>query len=440
MIHRVWLPRETREVLGKVVNIQLSLLAYAYQCKGVYNESGCAAFIKAEPGLAGLADGVAEWVRSAKTDADESPRWKLLKAFGAHVPQAGGQQWLAGLRDDAARLGARNARGGLYRWEELPANHADRRWKEPAAEFLKLFYEEFRTGGLAGYLLGRTNYNGQEFLQAFRKRNPKQWACVACDEQIWAALDDDEIRTDIDHFFSKERYPHLCMHPHNLAPVCHQCNSSVKARLDPLQEGQTTLTLESVPLPYRGCGLQRMAYLRFDFGSAQTKNFIAVCAKVKRRRPSLVWASDRHEQQIRTHSSLFNIPGRWNARQSGEPTPLTASPSPHSACLEAMLFQRAMGYLRAADLTRPLDSEDFLSRLDELVGDVYRTETRLHPDTLALVWWLAAQAKDLSDRNHIGTGSESPFLKVVSETYSLRLQSRSEFQQLGKRLRGYLDD
>ncbi|HLN64216.1 MAG TPA: hypothetical protein VK464_22070 [Symbiobacteriaceae bacterium] len=98
-----------------------------------------------------------------------------------------------------------------------------------------------------------------------------------------------------------------------------------------------------------------------------------------------------------------------------------------------------MGYLRGAELGGALNAEAFLSQLDTLVGDLYENDLNLYPDTVALVWWLAAQAQDLAERNQEGTGDRSPFLQVVNQTYTQWKNQEGELSSLGRRLRKVLE-
>ncbi len=55
--------------------------------------------------------------------------------------------------------------------------------------------------------------------------------------------------SDLDHFFPKEKYPLLSIHPYNLIPICSTCNSRAKGIKDPLNE-HTAETLLDTFYPY----------------------------------------------------------------------------------------------------------------------------------------------------------------------------------------------
>src|SRR5262249_13135583 len=80
------------------------------------------------------------------------------------------------------------------------------------------------------------SYGRKEFLDEFIKHNPGLEICPCCDEHRLFIRNKETTRTDIDHFLPKEKYPHLAIHPYNLVPVCHHCNSSTKLGRDPLEK------------------------------------------------------------------------------------------------------------------------------------------------------------------------------------------------------------
>lgn len=58
--------------------------------------------------------------------------------------------------------------------------------------------------------------------------------------------DDDVFRSsDVDHFFPKEKYPFLSIHPDNLIPTCSECNTKAHRSYDPLDDHSTETLLDT---------------------------------------------------------------------------------------------------------------------------------------------------------------------------------------------------
>jgi len=79
--------------------------------------------------------------------------------------------------------------------------------------------------------------------------------CPACDGAPPSADDyADKIREDIDHFFTKSRYPLWAIHPLNLTPFCKICNQSYKGQKDAIYDQDSTvadvLSPENIYHPY----------------------------------------------------------------------------------------------------------------------------------------------------------------------------------------------
>lgn len=77
-----------------------------------------------------------------------------------------------------------------------------------------------------------------DFRDAYPGRNGE--VCCACGMEILAAFradvdPDDQWRGPYDHLLAKEKYPLLGVHPLNLMPICHVCNSYAKGAKDLLR-------------------------------------------------------------------------------------------------------------------------------------------------------------------------------------------------------------
>lgn len=59
--------------------------------------------------------------------------------------------------------------------------------------------------------------------------------CPYCDRQFVYTFNtgNKKVRAELDHFYPKSIYPYLALSILNLVPSCHQCNSSLKGKIDP---------------------------------------------------------------------------------------------------------------------------------------------------------------------------------------------------------------
>jgi len=61
--------------------------------------------------------------------------------------------------------------------------------------------------------------------------------CCVCGTELLAQYradvdEDDQWRGPYDHLFPKDKYPIYAIHPDNLLPICHTCNSKAKGAKD----------------------------------------------------------------------------------------------------------------------------------------------------------------------------------------------------------------
>jgi hypothetical protein len=82
---------------------------------------------------------------------------------------------------------------------------------------------------------GASPFGRQGFLQAFTDANRDLYVCEVCDESGYYTIVEGNLRTDIDHYLPKSRYPHFACHPYYLIPICKACNQVVKGTKDPLE-------------------------------------------------------------------------------------------------------------------------------------------------------------------------------------------------------------
>jgi hypothetical protein len=68
--------------------------------------------------------------------------------------------------------------------------------------------------------------------------------CPACNGQKPDLVHSSQA-SDVDHFFPKEKYPFLSVHPENLIPICSTCNTNAKGTKDPINDHNTENLLDT---------------------------------------------------------------------------------------------------------------------------------------------------------------------------------------------------
>jgi hypothetical protein len=106
------------------------------------------------------------------------------------------------------------------------------------------FYEYTYNTGYPEEVHGKPNFKltRKRFIQSFEdpSANGQLRICPVCDTEISDSDKDEQIGVcDLDHFFSKEQYPFLSMHPYNLIPTCKACNQIFKRTTDILWDSNT---------------------------------------------------------------------------------------------------------------------------------------------------------------------------------------------------------
>jgi hypothetical protein len=74
-----------------------------------------------------------------------------------------------------------------------------------------------------------------EHYQAHIRANQNSHLCYVCgtacmSQSRYGLVDDDQWRADYDHLLNKADYPLYAVHPKNLMPTCHICNSKAKGK------------------------------------------------------------------------------------------------------------------------------------------------------------------------------------------------------------------
>lgn len=294
MIHQLELPDLTRKRLTDIVMLQLRLLKYAARRKKL-TPLGCAKCLNESRRFRGRGDEIAEWLWHGPE------RLRLLTDFSAGATSAIKLQWVQELSEDVIKLLHRSQPVGDLHTQK-PVNAPD--WQNCGADFLRKFYLDWYYRGFPVCFFSEETeapFTRQDFIEAFVQTNDALYVCAACDVSPYTSGPEDNLKSSIDHYFPKETYPHLVMHPFNLVPGCSFCNSA-KATNDMIGRPGNRRDLRDVILPYREPGLGKVAYLQTGFKAAMLK------VKIGHLKPL---RSFDVQSRIDAFGEVFNIPNRW---------------------------------------------------------------------------------------------------------------------------------
>lgn len=399
MLHAVSLSDQIREHLTEGMRTQFRLLAYA-ACHADVKHRECVDFLEAMPVMAGRGKAAADWVwGSEKRLAD-------LDDFASRGTGPEKRAWVLGLWREAWRF----LHGAADTLTPLAVKPPD--WQVAGANFLKAFYFAFSTEtGLPGAMLGRARgFGRQDFLRAFEDENDGLYVCSVCDEARVGTRYKGRIHTDIDHFFPKKVYPHLSIHPYNLIPICHSCNSALKGALDPLDAGAgARLTLHDVALPYRSPGFAVNALLAVDVDGWRHARDPFTFQSIGQEPP---------QAHLAGLGRLLGVPGRWNQKAT-----LTE--------IGDSMFRHVGQFLRAdpAISSGNVDKRKLLEKLDEYLGMLKEENLRRDPLTFPIKWLLAHLLEDAHNAR-----ANNAFLKELHALVDARVDSR-ERRKVGAALR-----
>jgi hypothetical protein len=299
MIHQVFLPDVTRKRLTDVVMLQLRLLSYAAST-ALPDQISCAHYLDQCARFRGRGSQIATWLWRGSRRGRHEP----LERF-AQGPAIEKRVWSQRLSREALAF-LRHPIGPVAPY--ISKNTAP--WQKAGAAFLLKFYDDFCSrSGLPEYLFSEpatAQFSRQDFLAGFVGINSHLNVCAVCDESGYRTVVDNSIRTGIEHYLPKSRYPHLSCHPFNLLPICLQCNTLVKRNADPLNgRAHNRRALEDVLLPYRESGLGSRTYLEVRLG----KTFGS--ARLGQLKPRT--ATDLR-QRIAAFGDVYKVPKRWQGQ------------------------------------------------------------------------------------------------------------------------------
>lgn len=380
MIHTVHLSEQTERRLTDITMLQMCLLRYALFTSHIGKDS-CAAYLNRCRRFWNRGEAIARWV----FDGRAPKRQELLQHFAGSSSEdanvtlqkrAEKRAWCRKLYQQVLAL--------LFflpiRFEILYDEDHAPAWQKAAAEFLVSFY---------AYLGGDSPFPGslftepealpfgrQAFLQAFTDANSELYVCAVCDESGYYTIVERNIRTDIDHYLPKSRYPHFACHPYNLIPICKACNQVVKGTKDPLEApGGGRLSLQEVYLPYRSPGLSTRTYLSVTFERAEKLVDWVSVGKILPQKPG----DQLVLQLIATLEEVYKIPHRWS--QDGRVDKISET-----------LFRRMRQFLgngREGPLGFNMPTAIY-NTLNQLLYYLHYEDQSKDPFAFAMTWMLAA--------------------------------------------------
>ncbi len=401
MLYQLVLSPRILAPLTQAVNVQMVLLRYAAN-KAVLDNGMCAAAIEADAGLAGRGTAVARWIWNSQN------RLVPLQAFAAGAGAKEKSDWVDMLAGEVDAL-LNGTPASLTPVNERLV------WQKGAAAFLQQFYEDLGgKAGLPAQVVGESEpFDRHDFLREFSTANQGIYVCGSCDEARIGTRRNGRLISDIDHFFPKSVYPHLSVHPYNLVPICHSCNSYTKGSIDPLGDAGARCLPSDLVLPYRSEGLSTCAFVAVDLDAWRTPGQPFT---FKPRKPD--GASDG---QIDGVARVADIPGRWNEAQVVDEIGETA-------------FRRLGQFLRAqGELVD--DPARLLDKLDEFLGVLQSENLRRDPLTFPIQWLLAHLAHGARTQDP----KQSPLVGEI-RGWLPPPSSRHDHQKLGAEFRKLLSD
>ena len=360
MIHQVSLPELTRKRLTDVLVLQMRLLLYAAGTASL-NQSDCANHLDRRRRFQGRGADIAAWIWRAPK------RHKPLEDFARKAPVEEKRDWSRRLAYEALMFLRRPTSLDSLMPSVMRTSPA---WQKAGATFLLRFYSDLcSSAGFPEYFFSEgdaTSFGRQDFLKAFVTENRELHVCAVCDESGYRTAVDNTIRTDIEHYLPKSRYPHLACHPFNLLPICHLCNS-VKSNTDPLKGSSGTQRhLGDILLPYREPGLGSQTYLQVTLGETLPR---AEFGQLKPR------VTVDLRQRIQAFGNVYKVPHRWHGQMDE---------------IGDKLFRRARQFLQNGQPPSPnwKTPQAVLGSLDQLLSYLYEDQGK-DRFAFAMTWWLA---------------------------------------------------
>jgi hypothetical protein len=378
MLYSAMIPPRSRRKMTRVLFLQLRLLKWATKEREL-SEEKCRLWLSGIREYQSRADRIAKWLWHATN------RHLFLEEFAQGGNEDDKTAWVNELVADTI-LFFRRSNTSLH---PFPHQYAQV-WQVKAANWLKGFYEQFRSVNFPSYLFGEElgqRFDAQYYLREFRAVNGRLCICPACEEHKFYSTGSNEmIRAYIDHYLPQDDYPHLACHPFNLIPICSICNSGFKGTKDPLQREGSRWSLLDIWLPYRNKGLSTCTSLSVSLPhTIESVEFGDII-------PLEGYHISAH---IQVHNYLFDIPGRWG-KSSDE--------------IGERVFEKLINYREVHHEI----SDNVADLAEGLANTMVRDGARI-PNSYSMTWWLRALADDVRVN-----GSESLVLQEmerIAESY-----------------------
>jgi hypothetical protein len=403
VIHAAKLPEKTRQRLTEVVHLQFSLLRWASKISDP-TEDKCLGWLGGQKRFQNKGNCIAAWIWASKERKD------ALCEFALGPTQA--KQWWVKDLCRSAFLLLRKSTGNLS------TAALTEEWQKAGAQFLLHYYQDLRKGGIPGYSFSATEtakYTALDLLEAFVLENDRLCVCPACDESPFFTFSRNAIRSELDHYFPKSLYPHLSIHPYNLIPLCHGCNSWVKGDHDPLKGPNGRRSLEDIWLPYRERGLSYSTYLDVSLELGNKK------ATFKRILPR---PGNNLRDKVLALGEVFELPSRWEKRRDE---------------IGEKLFRRMRNYLRGdVDFHATKYLDEITSQLDELLYLFNEEDLSREPFVYPMMWWLTKLMNEELRMNEKSEPEQSPLWDEILSWSKDNSTQAKEWQSKGREIRAIM--
>jgi hypothetical protein len=319
---------------------------------------------------------------------DSNKRYRPLIEF-SRGPVGEKKAWAILLFREAVRL-FRNPIGQLTPFENTRALD----WQKAGADFLRQFYKELRGSGIPPYLFSDTGtaFKAQTFLESFRNENTFLCVCPACDDEGYYTISEGSILAEIDHYFPKSVYPHLAIHPFNLVPLCHGCNSWIKGDRDPLEkENGGRRELQDVWLPYRQAGLSKKTFLDVHFPADHRS------AEFREIKP---WTDYEPRETIAVLGEVYRLPKRWSENKDR---------------IGDKLFRRMRQYSHIVLSGETIGVQNVSNCFSALLGLFQEEDLARESFVYPMTWWLSKLIEQ-----ELGS-EETPLMQEVTSWVQLPL-------------------
>jgi hypothetical protein len=185
-------------------------------------------------------------------------------------------------------------------------------------QLFELFYEYSNSTGYPQAVHGKQDFKltRSSFIKSYEEKlaNDILYVCPVCDKEISDEdIDSETGSCELDHFFAKATYPFLSMHPFNLIPTCHTCNSTVKGSIDPLADGihptASSGTFLNTYHPHKGRSIRDLGNILIDRSEDPKIECHTVIEDV----------NGTSEHRIASAQRVYQLSSRWKSRLNKRP-------------------------------------------------------------------------------------------------------------------------